>query len=39
MNVEYNIVSSWTLILIERENDTRSYNNFLIYFSHNDMPT
>jgi hypothetical protein len=27
------------LSLIEREDDTRSWSNFLIYFSHNDMPT
>jgi hypothetical protein len=28
-------VSSWILTLIEREDDTRSWGNFLIYFSHN----
>jgi hypothetical protein len=33
------VVSSWTLILIEREDDTRSWDNFLIYFSHNAIPT
>jgi hypothetical protein len=27
-------VSNRTLTLIERENDTRSWSNFLIYFSH-----
>jgi hypothetical protein len=32
-------VSSWTLTLIEREDDTRSWDNFLVYFSHNVMPT
>jgi hypothetical protein len=32
-------VSSWTLTLIEREDDTRSWGNFLVYFSHNVMPT
>jgi hypothetical protein len=28
-----------TLTLIEREDDTRSWDNFLVYFSHNAMPT
>jgi hypothetical protein len=32
-------VRNRTLILIEREDDTRSLSNFLIYFSHNAMPT
>jgi hypothetical protein len=32
-------VSSWTFTLIEREDDTRSWGNFLVYFSHNAMPT
>jgi hypothetical protein len=27
------------LNLIEREDDTRSWDNFLIYFSHNVIPT
>jgi hypothetical protein len=27
------------LSLIEREDDTRSWDNFLVYFSHNAMPT
>jgi hypothetical protein len=27
------------LTLIEREDDTRSLSNFLVYFSHNTMPT
>jgi hypothetical protein len=27
------------LLLIEKENDTRSWDNFLFYFSHNAMPT
>jgi hypothetical protein len=31
-------ISSWTLTFIEREDDTRSWGNFLIYFSHNAMP-
>jgi hypothetical protein len=33
------VVSSWTLTLIMREDDTRSWDNFLVYFSHNGMPT
>jgi hypothetical protein len=33
------VVSSWTLALIMREDDTRSWDNFLVYFSHNGMPT
>jgi hypothetical protein len=33
------IVRNRTLTLIEREDDTRSYDNFLVYFSHNVMPT
>jgi hypothetical protein len=33
------VISSWTLTLIEREDDTRSWGNFLIYFSHNTIPT
>jgi hypothetical protein len=32
-------VRNRTLTLIEREDDTRSYGNFLIYFSHNVMPS
>jgi hypothetical protein len=28
-----------TLTLIERDDDTRSLDNFLVYFSHNVMPT
>jgi hypothetical protein len=32
-------VRNRTLTLIEREDDTRSWGNFLIYFSHNGMPT
>jgi DNA-binding XRE family transcriptional regulator len=32
-------VSNRTLTLIEREDDTRSWSKFLIYFSHNVMPT
>jgi hypothetical protein len=32
-------VSSWTLTLIEKEDNTKSWGNFLIYFSHNAMPT
>jgi hypothetical protein len=32
-------VISWTLTLIEREDDTKSWSNFLVYFSHNVMPT
>jgi hypothetical protein len=32
-------VRNRTLILIEREDDTRSWSNFLVYFSHNAMPT
>jgi hypothetical protein len=28
-----------TLTLIEREDDTRSWGNFLVYFSHNAIPT
>jgi hypothetical protein len=31
-------VRNITLTLIEREDDTRSWDNFLIYFSHNTMP-
>jgi hypothetical protein len=27
------------LTLIEREDDTRSWDNFLVYFSHNVIPT
>jgi hypothetical protein len=30
-------VRNRTLTLIEREDDTRSWGNFLIYFSHNVM--
>jgi hypothetical protein len=33
------VVSSWTLTLIEKDDDTRSWANFLVYFSHNAMPT
>jgi hypothetical protein len=33
------LVRNRTLILIEREDDTRSWGNFLIYFSHNAMST
>jgi hypothetical protein len=32
-------VRNKTLTLIEREDDTRSWSNFLVYFSHNAMPT
>jgi hypothetical protein len=32
-------VRNRTLNLIEREDDTRSLGNFLIYFSHNVIPT
>jgi hypothetical protein len=32
-------VRNITLTLIEREDDTRSWGNFLVYFSHNVMPT
>jgi hypothetical protein len=31
-------VRNITLTLIEREDDTRSWGNFLVYFSHNAMP-
>jgi hypothetical protein len=33
-NVSVHFVRNRTLILIEREDDTRSYKNFLVYFSH-----
>jgi hypothetical protein len=33
------VVSSWTLTLIEKEDDTSSWGNFLVYFSHNIMST
>jgi hypothetical protein len=33
------LFSSWTLTLIEKEDDTRSWGNFLVYFSHNVMST
>jgi hypothetical protein len=33
------LVSSWTLTLIEKENGTKSWGNFLVYFSHNAIPT
>jgi hypothetical protein len=32
-------VRNRTFTLIEREDDTRSWDNFLIYFSHNGIPT
>jgi hypothetical protein len=32
-------VRNINLTLIEREDDTRSLGNFLIYFSHSVMPT
>jgi hypothetical protein len=32
-------VRNTTLILIEREDDTSSWGNFLVYFSHNGMST
>jgi hypothetical protein len=32
-------VSSWTLTFIERDDDIKSWGNFLVYFSHNGMPT
>jgi hypothetical protein len=32
-------VRNITLTLIEREDDTRSLSNFLVYFSHNVIPT
>jgi hypothetical protein len=31
-------VRNITLTLIEREDDTRSWDNFLVYFSHNAIP-
>jgi hypothetical protein len=33
------VASSWTLTLIDEEDDIRSWGNFLVYFSHNVMPT
>jgi hypothetical protein len=33
------VVRNRTLTLIEREDDTRSWGNFLVYFSQNVMPT
>jgi hypothetical protein len=41
MNTEKkdHIVRNRTLTLIEREDDIRSWDNFLVYFSHNVMPT
>jgi hypothetical protein len=33
------VVSNWILTLIKRDDDTRSWGNFLVYFSHNAMPT
>jgi hypothetical protein len=33
------VISSWALTPIEEEDDTWSWGNFLIYFSHNAMPT
>jgi hypothetical protein len=36
--VIFDYVRNKTLTLIEREYDTRSYDNFLFYFSHNIMP-
>jgi hypothetical protein len=39
-NVQYDAcVRNRILTLIEREDDTRSWGNFLVYFSHNAMPT
>jgi hypothetical protein len=32
-------VRNRTLTLIEREDGTRCWGNFLVYFSHNDIPT
>jgi hypothetical protein len=32
-------VRNRALTLIESEDDTRSWGNFLVYFSHNAMPT
>jgi hypothetical protein len=32
-------VRNRTLTLIERDDDTKSWDNFLVYFSHNVMPT
>jgi hypothetical protein len=32
-------VRNRTLTLIERDDDTRSWGNFLVYLSHNAMPT
>jgi hypothetical protein len=32
-------VRNRTLTLIEREDDTRSWGNFLVYFSHDGVPT
>jgi hypothetical protein len=37
--MEVHFVRNRTLTLIEREDDTRSWDNFLFYFSHNTMPT
>jgi hypothetical protein len=36
MRLDLNSVTCWnrTLTLIEREDDTRSWGNFLVYFSH-----
>jgi hypothetical protein len=33
------IVRNRTLTLIKREDDTKSWSNLLVYFSHNNMPT
>jgi hypothetical protein len=38
-DIEVGSVRNRTLTLIEREDDTRSWDNFLFYFSHNVMPT
>jgi hypothetical protein len=32
-------VRNRTLTLVKREDDTRSWGNFLVYFSHNVIPT
>jgi hypothetical protein len=33
------VVIKWTLTLIEKEDGIRSWGNFLVYFSHNAIPT
>jgi hypothetical protein len=34
LGIELSLVRNITLTLIEREDDTRSWENFLVYFSH-----